>query len=91
MWEDAGIVRTGARLDAAAGALADLRPRALGLFERLMDTETVELRNLVEVSDLIVECARRRRESRGLHFNLDLPHRDNELFLRDTIVSRAKA
>jgi L-aspartate oxidase len=91
MWEDAGIVRTGARLDAAAEALAALRPRALGLFERLMDTETVELRNLVEVSDLIVECARRRRESRGLHFNLDLPHRDNELFLRDTIVSRAKA
>lgn len=91
MWEHAGIVRTAARLVAAAETLTGLRARALGLFERRMDTETVELRNLVEVSELIVECARRRRESRGLHFNMDLPYRDNELFLRDTVVSREKA
>ena len=34
---------------------------------------------------------RRRLESRGLHFNMDFPYRDNERFLRDTIVSGGKA
>ena len=46
----------------------------------------VELRNLLQTAELIVRCARLRRESRGLHFNVDHPWRDNERFLRDTVV-----
>jgi L-aspartate oxidase len=91
MWEHAGIVRTNERLAAAVETLDGIRPQASRLFDETMDTGTIELRNLVEVSDLIVRCARLRRESRGLHFNLDLPYRDNETFLRDTVVARAKA
>ena len=48
-----------------------------------------ELRNLLQVAELIVRCARLRRESRGLHYTLDHPYRDNEHGLRDTVVSRA--
>jgi L-aspartate oxidase len=90
MWEDAGIVRTDERLAHAAAELEALEASALGLFGEGADTMAIELRNLVEVSRLIVECARLRRESRGLHRNADYPHRDNERFLRDTVVRRAQ-
>jgi L-aspartate oxidase len=50
--------------------------------------DAIELRNLVEVTGLIVACARSRQESRGLHFNMDFPWRDNERFLRDTVLVR---
>ncbi|MBR9989963.1 MAG: L-aspartate oxidase [Gemmatimonadetes bacterium] len=91
MWEQAGIVRSVERLGAAAARLVGLRGQALEVFHRRMDTETIELRNLVEVSTLIVTCARMRHESRGLHFNIDYPYRDNERFLRDTVVSDGNA
>jgi len=91
MWEDAGIARTTARLDEAAQELERLRDAADTLFAAHVDTATVELRNLAEVAALIVACARLRLESRGLHWNLDFAHRDNERFLRDTVVTRGQA
>lgn len=91
MWEHAGIVRSAERLSTAAATLRVMREHALRLMQQRLDTGTIELRNLVEVSDLIVTCARRRRESRGLHFNMDFPYRDNEHFLRDTVVSCGEA
>jgi L-aspartate oxidase len=86
MWEDAGIARSDARLAEAARELAGLRRQADGLFSERITTASVELRNLLEVCGMIVECALRRRESRGLHYNLDHPLRDNERFLRDTVL-----
>ena len=38
-----------------------------------VDVTLLELRNLVQVADLIVDCALRREESRGLHYTLDFP------------------
>ena len=37
---------------------------------------------------LIVACARMRKESRGLHYNLDYPEKDDHFWLKDTVVSR---
>jgi L-aspartate oxidase len=91
MWDDAGIARSDTRLAEAAVELERLRVRAETLFRDRIDTPAVELRNLLEVSSLIVACARRRLESRGLHFNMDYPHRDNERFLRDSLVRRGVA
>jgi L-aspartate oxidase len=90
MWEDAGIARSDARLEVAAHELLTLENQARALYEERIDTDTIELRNLVEVSGLIVECARQRKESRGLHYNIDYPYRDNERFLRDTVMTRVQ-
>jgi L-aspartate oxidase len=88
MWADAGIARSDERLAQAAQELATLASQADALVARNVTSATVELRNLVEVAGLVVRCARERRESRGLHYNIDHPYTDNEGFLRDTIVQR---
>jgi ABC-type microcin C transport system duplicated ATPase subunit YejF len=51
-------------------------------------TDLLELRNLVTVAALIVDCALSRKESRGLHYTLDHPE-TGELFIRDTVMRRA--
>ena len=87
MWDNAGIVRTDERLERADQELAEMRARIDR--EYLATTpvpELIELRNLVDCAVLIVRCARQRRESRGLHYNIDYPYRDNEHYLRDTRV-----
>jgi L-aspartate oxidase len=50
-------------------------------------SDLVELRNIATVAELVVECALRRRESRGLHYTLDHPEKDSR-FLTDTVLQR---
>ncbi len=89
LWDDAGLVRTDARLARAARHLHTLRA---GLDAgSVRDPDFLEARNLLEVAELVVRSARLRRESRGLHHNLDYPYRDNERHLRDTVLERAGA
>jgi L-aspartate oxidase len=72
MWDLVGIVRTDQRLAAAARRLRLLSEEIESDYDRLrLSPDLVELRNIALVGSLIVECARRRPESRGLHFNLD--------------------
>jgi L-aspartate oxidase len=89
MWDDAGIVRSTARLDHALAILSELRHGIeTDTVRGFLDASLIELRNLAEVAWLVVHSARARRESRGLHFNMDFPYRDNERFLRNTLVLR---
>jgi L-aspartate oxidase len=46
----------------------------------------LELRNVALCAALIIQCAMKRKESRGLHCTTDYPQRDDEHFLSDTIV-----
>jgi len=92
MWQDVGIVRNNERLEHAAGAVANIHDAVTsGSLAESLDPDTVELRNLAQVAELVVRCARLRRESRGLHYNSDYPFRDNERCLRDTVLVRAEA
>jgi L-aspartate oxidase len=89
MWSDAGIIRRDDGLQRAAAQLGTLLAEIeQGFTEGGVSLEAVEARNLALTAVLVVTSALRRQESRGLHYNTDYPYRDNERFLRDTIVKR---
>ena len=74
MWDYVGIVRTTKRLERAAHRIATLRQEVADYYGNFRVTpDLIELRNLVEVADLIVRSALHRHESRGLHYTLDYP------------------
>jgi L-aspartate oxidase len=89
MWDMVGIVRSDERLVEADARLRAITERVGGWWAAGRPTpELVELRNVVQCAHLVVRCALRRKESRGLHFTTEHPYRDNEHWLRDTIVVR---
>ena len=53
----------------------------------LVTGDLLELRNIATVAELIVRCAMARRESRGLHYTIDYPDRDDARWQHDTIIS----
>ena len=74
MWDHVGIVRSGEQLDRAADRIARLRRDTEAQYAHAKLTrDLVELRNLVQVAQLIVQSAQSRLESRGLHYRIDHP------------------
>ena len=74
MWDYVGIVRTTKRLQRAQNRIRLLKREIEDFYSQFrVSNDLIELRNLVDTADLIVRCALRRRESRGLHFSRDYP------------------
>ncbi|MFC1614854.1 L-aspartate oxidase, partial [Gemmatimonadota bacterium] len=87
MWDYVGIVRSNDRLSEAANCLRHLERRVNHFCNDMALTpELGELRNMVTVATLIVKCAQKRKESRGLHQNVDYPGRNDRTFVKDTVL-----
>ena len=88
MWDYVSIVRTSKRLQRASTRLRNLRREVQEFYWNFkICTELLELRNLLDTASLMVDCAMRRKESRGLHYTLDFPEPD-ERQRADTVLRR---
>ena len=85
LWDYVGIVRTDKRLERARTRIQNLQREIDEYYWNFkVDTGLLELRNLIQVAGLVVECALQRGESRGLHCTLDHPGKNETA--EDTVV-----
>lgn len=89
MWDYMGIVRTDKRLERAMRRIHMLQQETHEYYSNFrVSNNLLEMRNLLQVAELMVLCAMQRKESRGLHYTLDYPDLDENSV--PTILEPAK-
>jgi L-aspartate oxidase len=92
MWDYVGIVRSNRRLEQARRRIGTLLDEIIEFYKiNPVTYDVVELRNITIAAKLIIECALQRKESRGLHYNVDYPDKDEKNWLKDTVLKSEEA
>lgn len=91
MWNYVGIVRSNNRLERAKRRIEALNMEVKeDYWNFTLTRDLLELRNIARVGQLIIESALMRKESRGLHYTVDYPQKDDANWKRDTILKRGR-
>ena len=86
MWDYVGIVRTNERLLKAKVRISIYKKEIEECFSKnIISSDLIELRNLICIAEIIIISALVRKESRGLHFNVDYPNTNKKAL--DTIIN----
>lgn len=89
MWDYVGIYRTNKRLERAKTRIKMIQREIEKYYwDFHLTKDLIELRNMATVAELIIDSAMSRKESRGLHYNADFPHRDPALDGVDTVIRK---